>query len=656
MKKLVYLLLGICALIVGIGCSNDEDIRNWKDEPIKGIDAPEEETTDSYHITYQYKEGVIVLSPARQTFLDHVVADTILYFSSDTPEEILPAVGDVVTSSQSEKLPYGLGNVVLSRTEEGGFYKCVTTSTALDQIYSELEVSATFSLLDSLAGGFYDDEGNFIEAEWEEDSETRADDSPKMLKLNLKKNFADKTISISGTLALGVDPDLEISLLRGQYECSLEVASHFNGNVKLSGLKVGMKDTCNFFSKTVAGYLAIGPIVLRPFIKIEASVKAEGKGTISYSCEIGERTKYGFRKNEKGNGFFKENITQPFTHTDLLDPEIDVNASVVLDIPSVDFGLGLYTTRIASGIKPKLSFKLATDLNMNEPNLFRNESSIVASANVEADAFFCTDLLFEKLVYVPASVTYELGSWEWPLTPRLKENSLTIEKGSSEPLTFYASYQIEDKGLLSELMNIYPAIHVYKGSEEIYLQQTDQSIYNGTYTFPLTGLDKDTHYTAKPAIVMWNIAYDEDGVPFSAITPTAAITDIVQTSASHGTDAFYYDGQYWDYEFKFYVNVHLVGSQYCKSWGIYDSNSIKKYNPCELKEGRQTQYWTAWGNSSSATFSKRPYVVLLDGNYIYYNESSHTLTYSELGDLKSLPLDISSGDLVFRLDSVATRP
>lgn len=656
MKKLVYLLLGICALIVGIGCSDDEDIRNWKDEPIKGIDTPEEETTDSYHITYQYKEGVIVLSPARQIFLDHVVADTILYFSSDTPEEILPAVGDVVTSSQSEKLPYGLGNVVLSRTEEGGFYKCVTTSTALDQIYSELEVSATFSLLDSLAGGFYDDEGNFIEAEWEEDSETRADDSPKMLKLNLKKNFADKTISISGTLALGVDPDLEISLLRGQYECSLEVASHFNGNVKLSGLKVGMKDTCNFFSKTVAGYLAIGPIVLRPFIKIEASVKAEGKGTISYSCEIGERTKYGFRKNEKGNGFFKENITQPFTHTDLLDPEIDVNASVVLDIPSVDFGLGLYTTRIASGIKPKLSFKLATDLNMNEPNLFRNESSIVASANVEADAFFCTDLLFEKLVYVPASVTYELGSWEWPLTPRLKENSLTIEKGSSKPLTFYASYQIEDKGLLSELMNIYPAIHVYKGSEEIYLQQTDQSIYNGTYTFPLTGLDKDTHYTAKPAIVMWNIAYDEDGVPFSAITPTAAITDIVQTSASHGTDAFYYDGQYWDYEFKFYVNVHLVGSQYCKSWGIYDSNSIKKYNPCELKEGRQTQYWTAWGNSSSATFSKRPYVVLLDGNYIYYNESSHTLTYSELGDLKSLPLDISSGDLVFRLDSVATRP
>lgn len=656
MKKLVYLLLGICALIVGIGCSDDEDIRNWKDEPIKGIDTPEEETTDSYHITYQYKEGVIVLSPARQIFLDHVVADTILYFSSDTPEEILPAVGDVVTSSQSEKLPYGLGNVVLSRMEEGGFYKCVTTSTALDQIYSELEVSATFSLLDSLAGGFYDDEGNFIEAEWEEDSETRADDSPKMLKLNLKKNFADKTISISGTLALGVDPDLEISLLRGQYECSLEVASHFNGNVKLSGLKVGMKDTCNFFSKTVAGYLAIGPIVLRPFIKIEASVKAEGKGTISYSCEIGERTKYGFRKNEKGNGFFKENITQPFTHTDLLDPEIDVNASVVLDIPSVDFGLGLYTTRIASGIKPKLSFKLATDLNMNEPNLFRNESSIVASANVEADAFFCTDLLFEKLVYVPASVTYELGSWEWPLTPRLKENSLTIEKGSSEPLTFYASYQIEDKGLLSELMNIYPAIHVYKGSEEIYLQQTDQSIYNGTYTFPLTGLDKDTHYTAKPAIVMWNIAYDEDGVPFSAITPTAAITDIVQTSASHGTDAFYYDGQYWDYEFKFYVNVHLVGSQYCKSWGIYDSNSIKKYNPCELKEGRQTQYWTAWGNSSSATFSKRPYVVLLDGNYIYYNESSHTLTYSELGDLKSLPLDISSGDLVFRLDSVATRP
>lgn len=655
MKKLVYLLLGICAMMVGMGCSDDEDVRNWKDEPIKGIDAPEEETTDSYHITYQYKEGVIVLSPARQTFLDRVVADTILYFSSDTPEEILPEVGDVVTSSQSEKLPYGLGNIVLSRTEEGGFYKCVTTSTALDQIYSELEVSATFSMLDSLAGGFYDDEGNFIEAEWE-NPETRADDSPKMLNLNLSKSIANSTLSISGTLALGIDPNLEISLLRGQYECSLDVASHFKGNVKLSGLKVGPKDPRKIFTKTVSTYLPVGPIVLRPFVKIEAFVKPEGKGSISYSFEKGERTKYGFRKNEKGDGFFKENIVQPFTHTDLLDPEIDVNASIELDLPSVDFGLGLYTTRIASGITPKLSFKLEADLNMNEPNLFRNESSILASANVKVDAFFCTDLLFKKLVYVPASVTYELGSWEWPLTPRLKENSLIVEKGLSDPLTFFASYQIEDKGLLSELMNIYPAIHVYKGSEEIYLQQTDQSIYNGTYTFPLTGLDKDTHYTAKPAVLMWNIAYDEDGVPFSAITPTAAITDIVQTGADYGLDAFYYDGQYWDYEFKFYVNVHLVGSQYCESWGIYDPNSVKKYNPCELKEGRQTQYWTAWGNSSSATFSKRPYVILLDGDYIYYNESSHTLTYSEFGDFKSLPLDIGYGDLVFRLDSVATQP
>lgn len=656
MKKLVYLLLGICALIVGIGCSDDEDIRNWKDEPIKGIDAPEEETTDSYHITYQYKEGVIVLSPARQTFLDHVVADTILYFSSDTPEEILPAVGDVVTSSQSEKLPYGLGNVVLSRTEEGGFYKCVTTSTALDQIYSELEVSATFSLLDSLAGGFYDDEGNFIEAEW---TETKAVDDIKSLTLKISKKFPEKYTSVEGNLTLGAKPSLEISLSRHQYEYSLEILNQYQMNVSIGAVLEN-----NLWEKTLFSIeknlppLTIGPLVLRPYIEVAAKMDLEGKIVAKVFMEGGGQIKYGFRDNEQGSGFFREDIKeQEFsTALDQIEDILVVSGQLTAKVPEISMGLGLYTKHLNGEISPSLMFSGSADFNLLDLNAFRNESALKTkiSANVEAE--FSVDLIFKKIQGVKTSLSYNLKALEFPFLPRLVDSSVKVEKGLSDPLTFYASYKLEDKGLLSFMF--YPAIHIYEGSKEVMLQKKDGTAYAGDYVFPLVGLEKDHHYIAKPALCFRpiDICFDEDGVPFSAITPTASITDIVQTSASHGTDAFYYDGQYWDYEFKFYVNVHLVGSQYCKSWGIYDSNSIKKYNPCELKEGRQTQYWTAWGNSSSATFSKRPYVVLLDGNYIYYNESSHTLTYSELGDLKSLPLDISSGDLVFRLDSVATRP
>lgn len=655
MKKLVYLLLGICALIVGIGCSDDEDIRNWKDEPIKGIDTPEEETTDSYHITYQYKEGVIVLSPARQIFLDHVVADTILYFSSDTPEEILPAVGDVVTSSQSEKLPYGLGNVVLSRMEEGGFYKCVTTSTALDQIYSELEVSATFSMLDSLAGGFYDDEGNFIEAEW---TETKAVDDIKSLTLNIKKELLNGHLNVEGYLTLGAKPNLEISLSQHQYEFSLEILNQCQMDVT-GEISTDTEKVWPLFSvsKDLAP-LPLGPLVLRPYVVIETSISVNGKITIGFAIKGNGHMKYGFRKNDQSSGFFREDIKEQESSTSIIhaDGNICLSGQIKADVPKLAMGLGLYTKNIVGEIMPRLSFNYSADFDLMNLNAFRNQSALNAKVSAIVEARLFADLFFKTIYFPPISLSYDLKSWEFPFLPRLVDNSVKVEKGLSDPLTFYASYKLEDKGLLSFMF--YPAIHIYEGSKEVMLQKKDGTAYAGDYVFPLVGLEKDHHYIAKPALCFRpiDICFDEDGVPFSAITPTASITDIVQTSASHGTDAFYYDGQYWDYEFKFYVNVHLVGSQYCKSWGIYDSNSIKKYNPCELKEGRQTQYWTAWGNSSSATFSKRPYVVLLDGNYIYYNESSHTLTYSELGDLKSLPLDISSGDLVFRLDSVATRP
>lgn len=651
MKKLVYLLFSLCTLWGITGCSDDEEVRNWKDEPIKGVDEIVEEKTDKYHVTYQYKEDVIVLSPSRQIFLEKVESDTILYFSKDTPEEILPDVGEVITSSQSEKLPYGLGNIVLSKTQEGNLYKCVTTSTALDQIFSKLELSATFSLLDSLAGGFYDDDGNFIEAEWDK-SETRSDDSPAMLKVSINKDVWNKKLSVSGALVLGMDPDLEIDLLHERYECSLDLSAKFTGDIKLNSMKISPKEPFTLFSKTISTIpIGFGPIVVHPFIKIEILVKPVGESSsLCVRFEKGERSKLGFRKNEKENGFFKEEIIKPFTTVSITDPDISVNGLVHMGVP-VDFGLGLYTKRVALSIVPKLTLDLFASAELDEPNLFRNDTYLMYNSVAIVNAHFCADLFFKKLSYIPVTYAYGIGEKKYPLVPQLEENSFKVEKGLSDPLTFYASYNIKDKGLLTEIMDIYPAIHVYKGIDEIYIGKKNQPIYKGSYVFPLTGLDKDTHYTAKPAIIIQGRVYDEDGVPFSAITPTAAITDIVQTGADYAPDAFYQEGKYWDYEFKFYINVHLVGSQYCKSWGIYDPNSIDVYNPCELKDGRQTQYWTAWANTSSAKYSKRPYVVLPDNKIVYYEENSHTLYYGNEG-FRSSPTEFNQGNMVFRLDSV----
>ena len=73
--------------------------------------------------------------------------------------------------------------------------------------------------------------------------------------------------------------------------------------------------------------------------------------------------------------------------------------------------------------------------------------------------------------------------------------------------------------------------------------------------------------------------------------------------------SFTHNGKNYNYEFKFYVNTEIRGSDNCLEWGVYDPSSVDIYNPNELKDGRVTQYWTAWSNNGSATFSKTPYFI-----------------------------------------------
>ena len=147
---------------------------------------------------------------------------------------------------------------------------------------------------------------------------------------------------------------------------------------------------------------------------------------------------------------------------------------------------------------------------------------------------------------------------------------------------------------------------------------------------------------------MGNI-YDEDGIPFSSTSPTAAITDIVQTGSAEGS--FTHNGKNFDYEFKFYVNTEIRGSDNCLEWGVYDPNSDDIYNPNELKDGRVTQYWTAWSNNGSATFSKTPYVILKEnGDYKYFETHSHTLYHG--GATRSIQNQSFNNIIKMRLDSI----
>lgn len=132
------------------------------DDKVEGFEHPVTETTDEYSITYQYKEDVTVLTEKHQGYIVKVEADTILYFSSSTPESVLPKVGDVVSARASGKLPYGLGNIVLEVSEQDGMTRCVTTLAGLDEIFEELSWEYNSTLTDSLLDGYEDENGNAV--------------------------------------------------------------------------------------------------------------------------------------------------------------------------------------------------------------------------------------------------------------------------------------------------------------------------------------------------------------------------------------------------------------------------------------------------------------------------------------------------------------
>jgi hypothetical protein len=321
---------------------------------------------------------------------------------------------------------------------------------------------------------------------------------------------------------------------------------------------------------------------------------------------------------------------------------------------ALDFGAGLYTKNIALGIEPSIYAGFETDLQINNPNIFRNAPQLDFKVSADVDVFFFAQFFGKEFTHNQETfASLNLFKCSWPLLPSLVENTLGVEKRDEKnPLTFDAKYKLKG-GLLGKYMNIRPSFIVYRGGNKVYHITDDKNISNeGTneFKFVLTNLEHDISYTGKPCILFMGNLYDEDGIPFSSTSPTAAITDVVQTGSAEGS--FAHNGGIYNYEFYFYVNSEIKGSKNCTEWGTYAPESVKIYNPLELKDGRITHYWTGWSTNNYATFSQTPYVILKEtGQYKYFE--THSTTFYHGGSTKSIVDDsFEHNEIILRLDSV----
>lgn len=545
MKKLIKQLFVVILLIILGSCETntiDDD-----DNATPGLDFAVTETTKDYNITYKFNDNVIVLNEKNYPYLVRVESDSILYFSKSLPSNITPEIGSIISSKITEKTPYGLGNVVIEKTEIDGMIKCVTTVAPLDDIFEELELTSNFSLTDLVeeTAGFYDEEGNYYEMEIKDEEmftdslsdsfETKSLSaraslgSHKVIEIPIKKVetpsglFTELKLQIGGIVTFNKDK------ARNTFENSLEVSVGVKGDF---GWKTGKDKTPDLTlqvakilelikkTKIIEGSLPIagGIINLRPFVDFEANLV----GGINGSFAVGLGYRLGYKCGWTEKGFFKKNTS--------IEPKVGnifnsftINGKGQIG-PEVVFhlGCGLYTKNLAVMLNVKPSLMIGGELGISGQR--RDDIWQIKDQSVNVDVAVGIDgeisaELFGKNLYKD-NVTFakiNLFNVRFPIFPEIQNGSFVVEKKSSDPLVFGAKYTVTG-GVIAKLLGGIPTIRIEKSGSEVYSIVDGQELY---YTAPsylgyeLIGLNKKTTYTAIPCIMIGNMRFDWNGKDFS---------------------------------------------------------------------------------------------------------------------------------------------
>ena len=505
------------------------------DDKVEGFEHPVTETTDEYSITYQYKEDVTVLTEKHQGYIVKVEADTILYFSSSTPESVLPKVGDVVSARASGKLPYGLGNVVVEVSEQNGMTRCVTTLAGLDEIFEELSWEYNSTLTDSLLDGYEDENGNAVTPKYVWYDEETGEISTEETKGTIGKRklvewpieASHPTVNIEGSIFIGAFVHCSGDVRNGDFEFYVEPVIGNENTFKVGGIyqKDIWQDMFEWelfkLKDVVRGMIVLGPVTLRPYVDIEAYFSAGASGTVTFETGKTFSARIGY---SQGQGCYIKNSTSQeaennFIKSIYLDGNIGAEYKCLFDV-----GCGLYTKKIAISIDPYFKYQFGAELLYTwDKESTKKESNIFTNIIVGADGKMVIDW-FGALKYAPEMnfIETEIADWEYPLIPRTKENTFTVEeKGQG---SYDSTYEVEG-GFLSALFDIYPGIAIYKNDElvhrEVFAEKTSFKEALET-NFSFDGLEEGITYTAKAFARLW----EQDFVMETQIFPDDRWVDL----------------------------------------------------------------------------------------------------------------------------------
>lgn len=524
----------------------DNSVNTTEDNSGSGFDTPATEHKGKSTITYQFSKDVSLLSAnAQRKYLVKVEKDSVLFFLPETPDSIMPKVGKILSSRISDKLPYGLGNKVVSRTEEKGLIKFVTSVAPLNEVFEEFHLDSEFSIEDIFpqSTSIIDDNGNTYNISVKNINElfpskawTRAEfGSDKVLEIPIKKSNVEDGFGFDteSSLIFGVIFKYEADD-NGTYEYSIKPSIGVVGKIGFKYTKEKSKDITNgtkalieFLSKKSLVNMAVqvGPVTLRPFLDLSAAFVGKIEGEYSCGIEYQAGCKIGYNNQE---GFFCKNTSEEldvfklFKDVDLMGkvqagPEIDIAA-----------GIGLYTRNLAVklNIKPSLLFgaELGMGVDDNSNKFVVKDQNLTLDLSASASGAVCADLIFAKVGKETPEATINFFNKTWPIFPELDRSRFEFKVFKDKPLRIHISYYCKE-GAFMKLFGGLPGIKIKKGETEVFSTEnnfgkTGSNFVAETtqYVFPCKDMEPGEKYFACPTVRFWRtgITYEWPGEEFTA--------------------------------------------------------------------------------------------------------------------------------------------
>lgn len=534
--------------------NNKPTVPSQKDE--SEVDGVITEEDNNSKISYQFNNDVSVLSENTQkNYLVKVEQDSILFFLPETPDSIMPKVGDILSSRISDKLPYGLGNQVISKTDEGGYIKFITSTVSLDEIFKELDVESEFTIEDLVTdiSSIVDEDGNTYNVNIKDIDDIFPNEEPALSRWQTRASVgSDKIIEIpinvetkSGLysevkLVIGTVITFNKKKSKGTFQYSVEpsigIVGEFGAKTEKK-LDKEIQKLLTLLKKTriFSGHLPIagGLINLRPFVDLNVDLVGSINGKISVGFSYYAKYKCGWNEN----GFFKENTSTEWNLKNIFNTfELKGRAEIGPEA-TISTGCGLYTSDIALSLETKPSIMVGAELGVSgdSDGIGVNIEDQKVTLDVSLDllgkgkvSLFGKDIIDEEV----SLVKWNIYNREWPLFPLLMPNtfninqrgnsngtrSISLTRSDNSLITFDASYSLSG-GEMTKIMKGKPTIIVKKDGEEIKRIISDTEAFISSTTdlnFELSDLNKNTKYIAIPCVTIGDNVYQWEGKEFGS--------------------------------------------------------------------------------------------------------------------------------------------